>query len=776
MRRTEAGDDGDLENLPDPPASVVGAHPEVALRPLERRGLVRRAQLLARLDRAPAGSPILLVAPGGYGKTTLLSQWVASAAAVCAWVTADADDNDPSSLALHIALALQAALPLEARTVGLSDRLHARPRLDPADLLRAIAAIRRLGRSALLVLDDLHEIQGRSSLALVLAVIEESGSTFRVAAAGRTHPDLGLSALVADGRCLELGPAELAFSEEEARRVFVAARHAMTLDQARGVVQRTEGWPAGVYMAALVARQQPRGGPSAVRPGVISGDDVYIADYFRDELLAAEPADNVRFLLRTSVLDRMTGPLCDAVLETTGSGARLREAERRNLFVVPLDREGRSYRYHRLFREMLLSELRLREPGEELLLHRRAAAWFEGEGRPDDAITHALAGGDTPRAARLVDLRGRLAFVAGRRTAVQGWLRELDEGALADYPALAVTAGWIWALSAQPTRAQSCLRAARAARWDGPLPDGSSSLESATALLAAFLAPLGVERMLDDAGRAVELEPPGAPRRPVALTALGAAHVLTGRPDLAMPELAEAAELGRTQQQGVAALAHAELAVAALAAGHGGADDEVSASLALLEEVGLQHDVGALLTHAAAAWSAALRGDEPTTRRHVALAQQIGADASPAGLPWYAVQVSLVLGRVAVEVGEPLAARARIEEARQYLGHLLTEGVLRGQVDELADLLTRTRNTVGLPSSMALTAAEIRVLRLLPTHLSLGEIAEELRVSRNTIKTQVAATYGKLQAATRAEAVRRGQQLGLLDGADGQPDRPPGMR
>jgi LuxR family maltose regulon positive regulatory protein len=272
-----------------------------------------------------------------------------------------------------------------------------------------------------------------------------------------------------------------------------------------------------------------------------------------------------------------------------------------------------------------------------------------------------------------------------------------------------------------------------------------------------------VERMLEDAGRAVELEPPGAPRRPVALTALGAAHVLTGRSDLGVPELAEAAELGRSQQPAAAALAHAELAVTALAAGDGGADAEISASLALLEEVGLQHDVGALLTHAAAAWSAARKGDESTMRRHVALAQRIGADTSPAGLPWYAAQVSIVLGRVALEVGAPLAVRARLEEARQYLGHLLTEGVLRDEIEELVDLLTRTRNTAGLPSSMALTAAEVRVLQLLPTHLSLGEIAEELHVSRNTIKTQVAATYRKLQAATRAEAVQRGRELGLLE-------------
>jgi LuxR family maltose regulon positive regulatory protein len=754
-----------LDALPGPrPAAPL---PPGAFRPpADRPGTIRRVPLLARLDRAPAGAPILLVAPGGYGKTTLLGQWVARAASVCAWVVLDREDDDPSSLALHIALALQVAL--DAETLGLSERVLGRRGLDPADLLTAIAAMRRLGRPAVLVLDDLHEIRSPASLALVRAVTEAGGPELRVAAAGRTRPDPGLLGVTT----LELCAADLAFSEAETRQVFAAAHEALTPDLARDVVERTEGWPAGVYLAALVARQEPSGSASAVPAGGLGGDDVYVADYFRAELLAAESADTVRFLVRTSVLERMSGPLCDAVLETTGTRGRLLDAARRNLFVVPLDGEGRWYRYHRLFREMLLSELRLREPGEELRLHRRAAAWFEGQGLRDEAIPHALAGGDRRRAARLVDLRARQAFAAGRRDDVQRWLREFDEEALAAYPPLAVTAGWIWALSAQSIRAQSCLRAARAARFAGALPDGSSSLESATALLAAFVAPFGVERMLDDARRAVDLEPRGALRRPVALTALGAAHVLNGRPDLGVPALTEAARLAVTHQPDTAVLARAQLAVTELAAGDHAADAEISAALALLEEVGQQHTAVGVLPHAAAAWSAAREGHEAAARRHVVIAQRLGADGSCAGFPWYAAQVSIVLGRVALQLGEPLDARARLEEARQHLGHLLTQGILREQVDELADLLARTANGVGAPGPTALTAAEVRVLHLLPTHLSLGEIAERLHVSRNTIKSQVASTYRKLQAATRAEAVRRGHELGLLEGSDGEAEPP----
>jgi LuxR family maltose regulon positive regulatory protein len=777
MTGTGAGGGGDLERVLDRPASPAGPPAEVSLRPpLQPSGTVRRTALLARIHRASADAPVLLEAPRGYGKTTLLAQWAASATAV-AWVTAGADDDDPAHLALRIALALQTALPLGAEAVGLSSRLKGGRSLDPADVVRAFVALQRTGHPALLVLDDLDRIRDPASLALVRALITESAATMRVAVATRTRPDLALPTPVA-ARCLEFGPAELAFSHEETRRLFVAARQPGTPDLVRAVLDRTEGWPAGVYLAALVARQEPRGGARAVRPGVLAGNDVYVADYFRAEVLAREPGDNVRFLLRTSVLERMSGPVCDAVLGTTGSRARLLEAERRNLFVVRMDAEGRWYRYHRLFRETLLAELRLREPGEEERLHGRAAAWFEREGMPDQAITHALAGADTIRAARLVDLRARPAFAAGAHDTVQGWLRHLGEAALAAYPPLAVTAGWIWALSVQPTQAQSCLGAARAARFSGPLPDGSSSLEAAAALLGAFLAPSGVERMLDDARRAVELEPPGTPRRPLALAVLGAAHVLTGRPDLALPVLTEAAEIGAPQQRLAAALARAELAVTALEDASSirvaGADADIAASVALIEEAGLQHDTGAMLTYAVAAWSAARAGDVSTVRRYVAAVQRIDAEASPASFPWFGAQVSIVLGRAVLEAGEPLAARERIEEARQYLGHLPTEGVLRDQVEELAELVRHTPNTAGLPSSMALTTAEVRVLQLLPSHLSLGEIAAELGVSRNTIKSQVGATYRKLQAATRDEAVRRGRELGLLEPGAGSP--PPRMR
>jgi LuxR family transcriptional regulator, maltose regulon positive regulatory protein len=730
--------------------------------PLQRRGMVRRSRLLARLAAVPADVPlIILSAAAGYGKTTALSQWAETVDKPVAWIALDPTDNDPAQLARHIVGALQRAAVLQDGDVnGLTTSDGGGRSGSPQHLL---SMIRHLRRPALLVLDDLQEVQARGSLRLILALVDGPLPGLQIAAAARTQPSLGLGRLRAEGRCAEFGRDELAFTEDETRQVLVSAGQRAEPRTVRDVVRRTEGWPAGVYLAALVARQDPDDHGPLGGAAKIAGDDVYIADYFRDELLARESPDNVRFLLRTSVLGEMSGPLCDAVLEQTGSAVPLAEAERRNLFVVPLDRTGEWYRYHRLFGEMLLSELRRREPGEEFRLHKRAASWYEGAGQPEQAIRHALAGEHKVTAARLINSNAREYVAAGRRNTVHGWLRALDEDALLAYPPIAVTGGWLWALSGDPVQAQRCLRAARAATFSDPMPDDSHSLESASLLLSAVLAPLGVDRMLDDAEKVVRLEPAGAPWRPLALAVLGIAHVLTGNREQAVKEFAVAADFGHRDQRWAAALAHAELAFLALQDGDPSAEAHAPQSLALIDEAGLRHEVLGMLTYAVCAWTAARRGDHQAAREHVGAAQRLGADPSPVALPWFGAQVAVALGRVALELGDPVAARLRIDEARQYLSHLLTEGVLRVQVEDLSDRLARGGGRARLPSAMALTAAEVRVLQLLPTHLSLGEIADELHVSRNTVKTQVAGMYRKLQAGTRTAAVQRGRDLGLLE-------------
>src|SRR6185503_6757713 len=346
------------------------------------------------------------------------------------------------------------------------------------------------------------------------------------------------------------------------------------------------------------------------------------------------------------------------------------------------------------------------------------------------AVTHALAGRDELTAARLINGLALDLPSGTRLVRMRGWLGRLDDDTLIACPPVAVTAAWIWALSGDPVRAQASVLRAEKAVVAGPLPDGSSSLDSAVATFTALSCALGV------------------------------AHVLTGQP--ADNELTAAAEPGPDGQRLAAVLAHAELALLALEQGERGAETHARASRDLVESGQLRESVLAMLTYAVCAWVAARRSDLAAARRLAGAAQRLGADPSPAASPWLGAQVAVVLGRVSLELGDLAAARTRVDEARQHLSRLLTDGILEARVQDLVDRLSRHDGRVRASTAMSLTAAEVRVLQLLPTHLSLGEIAEELHVSRNTVKTQVAATYRKLGAATRTAAVERGRELGLL--------------
>ena len=450
---------------------VGSGHPELPFaaaegkiqRPVHRDGLMTRTKLVDALTSVPdRASLILLTAPAGYGKTTVLSQWAAEDAREFAWVTVDEADRDPVRLAGHIALAMHRIEPLDPavfRALASGDgprHLVALPHL--------LASLRSWSKPGVLVLDDVHELRSVEAVNFIRALAAGLPAGFHLAVGSRLT--LGLGRLRSEGRSVEFGPDDLAFTEEEARTILTWVGLTCSEETVAALVRRTEGWPAGVYLAALAIQAAP---DAARAVSALTGDDPFIVDYFRDELLARESPETVRFLMRTAVLDQMSGALCDHVLGHSGSASRLADAARRNLFVVPLDRRGEWYRYHRLVAEMLLSELRRREPGEEFRLHRRAAVWYEEQGQPEKAIGHAIAGGDTLATARLMNRHAQDFVAAGRLRTVRGWLDALDDEGLTTYPPLAITAAWMLALNGDPSGAQRCLQAAERGTFEGPL-------------------------------------------------------------------------------------------------------------------------------------------------------------------------------------------------------------------------------------------------------------------------------------------------------------------
>ena len=298
-------------------------------------------------------------------------------------------------------------------------------------------------------------------------------------------------------------------------------------DEAAELHRRTEGWADGLHIAALAIKAGSRDGETAP---AFSGDDIFMRDYLRSEVLDRLPEVDALFLTRTSALERMSGPLCDAVLGLQGSAATLAALAQSDLLVVPLDRRGRWYRYHHLFRDLLLAELDRLEPGLVPVLRRRAAQWHEGNGRPDEALEYWMQAGDADSVARLATVLTFPAYQRGMVATAERWLRWLQDRAdVEDYPAAAMLAALLAALTGKPDDAERWARAAERGAAVTSLPDGSPSIQPWLALLRALLCRDGAAQMRADAELAAATMAGGSFWRTSAILYLGMAHLMARR-------------------------------------------------------------------------------------------------------------------------------------------------------------------------------------------------------------------------------------------------------
>ena len=409
--------------------------------PRSRRGLVPRPRLSERLDRGTASKLTLVSAPAGFGKTTLLTEWLAAGPAapgderLAAWLSLDRGDNDPASFWTYVIAALRAVAP----GVGESALalLHASPP-PPTDTVLTVL-INDLGAIAadiVLVLDDYHVIDARDVADGMAFLLDHLPPGLHVVIAGRADPPLPLARLRARGELAEIRAAELRFTADEAAAYFNEMMGLqLTARDVAALEGRTEGWIAALQLAAL--SMQGRDDVAGFIAG-FAGDDRYVVDYLAEEVLQRQPDRVQAFLLQTSILGRLSGPLCDAVTGQGDGKAMLEALDRGNLFLVPLDDRRRWYRYHHLFADVLQARLLDEQPGQAPALHRRASAWYEQNGEPSEAIRHALVAEDFRRAADLVEL----AIPAMRRTrqeaTVRGWLEVLPDDVVQVRPVLSV--------------------------------------------------------------------------------------------------------------------------------------------------------------------------------------------------------------------------------------------------------------------------------------------------------------------------------------------------
>ncbi|MEL7974624.1 AAA family ATPase [Isoptericola sp. F-RaC21] len=726
--------------------------------PRPRAGTANRADLI-HAARTSGCRVVGVTAPAGYGKSTLLAEWAARDDRAVGWVSLDRLDDDPLSLLTVVATAFSRACPghddLVADMIGPDTSVlgRAAPRLA--------AALRSARQPFLLVLDDLHEIRssaGHDALGVVIAGLPAGSQLVAASRAAQPH----VSRLRASDEVVEIGASDLALGVADTQQVFAAARVTMSLDDAAAVTERTEGWPAGVYLAALVARH---GDPRSVS---VTGRDPYIADYLQHETFGRLSATMRRFLRRTAVLEVLSAPLCDAVLEERFSQRLLRRLEASSMFLVPLDRRRELYRYHALFREFLLGVLATDEPGHEDVLRVRAADWFESHDLPEQAVEHLLPTPERDRCVRLVTRIVMTSFQAGRIATVERWLRALGDDAIAGYPPLALLAGYVAVYEGRALEAERWGAVADAATYDGETIDGTASFTSARAMYHALRCPDGPQRMVDDARVALAQEPPWSVWRDTALAMAGDGLLAGGDVAGATRCLEETVATALAVGNGDT-LVFGEALLALLDMDHDRWDDargRVEHALGAVREHRMDDYPTSGLGYAAAARLALHDGDMEEARRRLTQGMRARAFCTYA-FPTLAVRVRLHLARASWATGDVAAVRHLFREIDDVL---LRRPALGTLVDEAADLRkafgaegrTLAPTDPGSPPAAPLTPAELRLLPYLQTHLTIREIGARLFVTRNTASSQVGSIYRKLGVSSRSGAVDRATAMGLL--------------
>ncbi len=721
--------------------------------PASKADAVSRTALVNRLRGLAERTVVSIVAPAGYGKTTLCAQWAARDGRPCAWVAIDERDNDPVVFLRHLAAAVDRAVGLAPEI--LDDLGRTGEPVWNAALPRLGAALAGAPRPLLLVLDDAHLLRTSDAVSALELIAGHIGPGSTLALTGRRAPQLPHARVRLAGELAELGAGDLRLTPRETALVVRALGLELGVEELAELRRRSEGWPAGVRLMALAMRGEP--GHQA------TGGDTRLVEYFRSEVVAGLTEGELAFARRTAVLDRLSGPLCRAVLGGASRASRRLEAlVDEGAFLVPLDQERRWYRYHALFGEFLRSELEADEPDLVPELYGRAADWYEANGDLEHAVGAAEAAGDDERVARLVGSLAVPAFCGGELDTVGGWFDRLAEGdSFRRHPAVAAVGAWVAAIRGRTTEAERLLAFAERRRKDA-LADGTP-VGALVRLVRAALCSEGVERMRADAEAAAETLPDESRLLPSAIGLRGVALLLTGDEAAADDAFADACEAAERLGAPVAlSLALAERSLIAGARGdHAAAEDFAAAAAVSVEDAGLHSYPTRGAALAASARAALRHGRWDEARAELAASAEIVPHLT-GSLPWLAVQVRLELGRVYLALRDAGGSRRMVSEAQELLARRPGLGILVTQVEELTrDLAELDRAANGSGSS--LTAAELRLLPMLATHLSFREIGERLFVSRNTIKTQAISVYRKLGVSTRSAAIARAEELGLVE-------------
>ncbi len=649
--------------------------------PRRRRGLVARPRLVERLSRGDEAALILVSAPAGFGKTTVLTEWLTAAPAEnrsVAWLSLDARDNDPALFWAYLLAALQTAVP--AVGAGAAALLSSPQSSTEAFLATLVNDLAAVPGDVVLVLDDYHVIESPEVADGMAFLLQHLPEQVHLVIAGRADPPLPLARLRVRGELVELRAADLRFTPEESAEYLTEAMGlALTAGEVAALDNRTEGWIAALQLAAL--SMQGRADVTGFITG-FAGDDRYIVDYLAEEVLQRQPERIRAFLLQTSILSGLTGPLCDAVTGGRDGKDVLEALDRDNLFLVPLDDRRRWYRYHHLFADVLQAHLLDEQPDDVAELHRRAGDWYEENGDRAEAIGHALDSGDLARAADRVELALPGLQQARQEATMRRWLQALPDEVIRNRPVLSVgyagslmVSGEVHGVEARLRDAERWLTPATEDDREGP-PSGQmvvvdeeafGRLPSAIALYRAGQALLSGDVTCTVTHARTALDLAGADDhlgRGGAAGLLGLAYWGTGDLDAGHRWYAEAAasleQAGHRSDVTGCAIALADIRLAQGRLGEAMATYERALRLATPEAGPPLR--GAADVHVGIASVFIERGELDAARRHLACSRDLGEHA---GLPQNPYRWQVAMARLREAEGDVEGALPLLEEAER---------------------------------------------------------------------------------------------------------------
>jgi LuxR family maltose regulon positive regulatory protein len=685
-----------------------------AVLPTERA--VVRTALLNQLCAVADGTIATIIAPAGYGKTTLMSQWAERDPRPVLWIELEGDDDNPEAVGAHL-----------------------QPLVDEPEILALV--------------DDVHVLRSRPALDALERMLGGLAPGTTVGLAARRPPQLPLARLRAQGRLLEIGPDELALRGRDAETLLRRAGVLLPRQEAAALADRLDGWPAALFLAALSLR-------SGADSSTVGGDDRFLADFLETEHLAGLSPPQRYFVTQTSVFEQLSAEECDSLLERSDSRRMLSSLESAGL-LVPLDHRRRRYRYPRVVRDHLCAELERSQPDEARALHRVAAAQAAEIGAMEQAVEHAAAAGELADVAEFAEQLAVSACGRGKLDMLEpslGLLRAHD--VVESHPDLCITASWLYALRG---------RAADAQYWSDAATRGLKGGDARLHVLRGLRCRDGADQMLDDANAACRKLPAGHAWLPAAVLTRGAALLLADDTGRAKSELVEAIEIATAA--GATELAIVGLCLRALLAVNENertdAEAFTSEAVAIAAAEPPTESLVALLLAAVEARNDARRGDLGEAAKGLERAGDLLEHAKPA-VPWIATLALLELVHVRLALADADGARAILRRVADVLRVRPRLGVV---VQHSAELDRRTCALAEPQGRWAssLTPAERRLLPLLATHLSFREIGERLYVSRNTVKTQAIAVYRKFGVTSRSAAIERAVDLGLIDEAAAVP-------